>query len=340
MKKIKIWLIWVWNCAKSIVEWIEYYKDVEHNDIFWYKISDIEIVCAIDIAENKVGKDLYEAIYEFPNNAFTIKEIKNKSWVIVLHGNVLDWIFEKTKDLVKESILKFDEKIFIEAIEKSWAEIFINMLPTWSDEASKYYADLLINKLWKSFINWMPSNIINSWLYNNKSSLLVWDDIKSQLWGSILNRYINKIFNIRNNLFIEKMYQINYAWNTDFLNLMYRWESKHKSKKNAVSNFQSFQVDTSINVSYVENMWDRKTCKIYYEWKNFWNAPFNIKVELEVEDSPNFAGSMLDVVRFLQKAKDEWKTWILENVSALYMKTPPKDIEEELAFYEINKLNF
>lgn len=341
MNKIKIWLIWIWNCAKSIVEWIQYYKENSHKEVFWYKISDIDVVCAIDIGKNKVWKDLNLAIYESPNNAYTIKKVENISWVKVILWNTLDGVFDKTIHLVNPiDNIEFNELLFIEEIKTSWAEIFINMLPTWSDKASHYYADLIINKLGLSFINWMPSKIINSWQYISKKSVLVWDDIKSQLWWSILNRYINKIFNIRDNLFLDKMYQINYAWNTDFLNLMYRGESKHKSKKNAVSNFDNIHVPTSINVSYVENMWDRKTCKINYEWRNFWNAPFNIKVEMEVEDSPNFAWSMLDVVRYVKKSLDLENYWILENISALYMKTPPKPIDEELALKNINNFIF
>ncbi len=341
MKKIKIWLIWVWNCAKSIVEWIEYYKTKEHNKIFEYKISDIEVVCAIDIAQNKVGKDLNTAIYESPNNAYSIKKLDYLSGVSVIWWKILDGVFDKTVDLVQPiSENNFDENLLIENIKKSKAEIFINMLPTGSDKASHYYADIIINKLGLSFINGMPANIINSGLYKNPTSVLVWDDIKSQLWGSILNRYINKIFNVRDNLFVDKMYHINYAGNTDFLNLMYRWESKHKSKANAVSNFETMQVIPSINVSYVENMWDRKTCKIQYEWRNFWDAPFNIKVEMEVEDSPNFAGSMIDVIRYAKKALDLKQYGILKNISALYMKTPPVKIDEELVIQKIKNLEF
>ena len=186
----------------------------------------------------------------------------------------------------------------------------------------------------------MPTHIVSSWEYISSKGVLIGDDIKSQLWGSILNRYINKIFNIRENIEIDRMYQINYAWNTDFLNLMYRWESKHTSKKNAVSNFKNYVWNISINVSYVENMKDRKTCKIQYEWRNFWGAPFSIQVEMQVEDSPNFAWSMVDAIRYAQTALDNKQFWVLKNVSSLYMKTPPYNIDEELSLIEINNFIF
>ena len=338
-KKIKVWLIWIWNCAKSIIEWIEYYKN-DTSTLCGYSISDIEVCHWVDIAKDKVWKDISEAIYASPNNAYSLVKSVPDTWIYVSLWNTLDGCFDYTKDKINPSKEIFDERKLINEIKEAWADIYINMLPTWSDKASEFYADLLINKLNKSFVNGMPTKLISSWRYGAKENVLIWDDIKSQIGWSILNRYINKIFNIRNNIVLDKMYQINYAWNTDFLNLMYRGESKHKSKKNAVSNFDKFECDTSINVSYVENMKDRKTCKIKYEWKNFWGAPFTINVEMEVEDSPNFAGSMVDVIRYAQWALDKKEYWILENVSALYMKTPPRNIDEEVAISNIAKFIF
>ncbi len=341
VNEIRVALVGAWNCASSLVQWVEYYKN-NPNDHVWlmnrklghYDVGDIHFICAFDINTTKVWKDISEWIFAQPNCAIFISKVPNLDAPIyrwpTLDGN--DW---KLKDVVKESS---DNVVNIsEILIKNKIDVVVNYLPTWSDKAARFYAgEALKASCW--FINCMPTKIATdeALAHNFKKNWipLIWDDVKSQVWATILHRVLAKLCEDRW-LKITSTSQVNIGWNTDFLNFIERSVSKEISKKAALSAIVGNWPKIHAWLHYNPILWDQKWAYIYIEWEWFGWVKTTIETKLVVEDSPNSAGILVDAIRCIKIAQDN-KIWgILTWPSSYLMKNPPVQFNDETALEKI-----
>ena len=351
MNKIKVGVVGVGNCANSLISGIEWYKKYYKNNklgnapgvvnefIDKYKVTDIEVVAAFDVDEKKVNKDISEAIFSNSNLAYDYKIKVPKKGVIVQKGPELDGVpshlktfpgnpvkVSKKKELNKEQCAR--------VLKDSGAEILLNFLPTGSRRAALFYADVAINIAKIGYFNGMPELIVcdkkfqNSSVNNNVP--IVGDDCKSQLGGTAINRAMAQLLNDKG-INVSKMYQINYAGNTDFYNLIHRGKSKHKTKKESVTSLIPYEFEMDTGFTFLPVMRDRKTMHLWFEAANFGNAPLKFEAKLEVEDSPNFAGIIVDVVRYIKIALDRGIGGVLDSVCMYYAKHPPKQVPDNIS---------
>jgi len=345
-KKIKVAIAGIGNCAQALLSGIEYYKKnptdsrgLMNVEIGGYKVTDIEPVAAFDINADKVGKDLAEAIFAKPNIAYRYPNVEVKKYgVVVNKGPVLDSypsVFAKYFELSKEKPCDVGR-----VLKESEAEMLLNFIPTESHEAAHFYADVAIKEAKIGFINGMPTLIVCDPEYQKvaiKNGVpLIGDDVKSQLGGTAIHRALVTLMQARG-IHISETYQVNYAGNTDFANLIVKGESKHKTKKEAVTSLISYPVKMSTGFSYVELMKDRKTSIFYFNASNFGNAPLHFEAKLEVEDSANFAGVMVDMVRYMRVALDRNVSGVLDSACAFLTKHPPVQIPDMLALDHLNE---
>ena len=332
--KIKIAILGVGNCASSLVQGLQYYSETKTEDglisdiIGGYKVEDIEVVAAIDINKNKVGKDVSKAIFELPNNAMKFYDI-HEIGVIVQPGKILDGIGR----FVENKIETVDESCdVVKLLKGTGVEILVNLLPVGSDEATKYYAQCSIDAN-VGFINCIPVFIArdNNWKkkFVDKSVPLVGDDIKSQVGATIVHRALAQLFSDRG-VNLEHTYQLNVGGNMDFLNMLEedRLETKRTSKTSSVSsvanrgkgiNPENVRIGPS---DYVEWLKDKKKAFMRLEGKAFGGVPLNIEVQLEVQDSPNSAGVIIDAIRYMRFFTEKGDLQSLDLVSAWLMKAP------------------
>jgi myo-inositol-1-phosphate synthase len=337
MGKINVAIIGVGNCASSLVQGVHYYKNAKetefvpglmHVNLGGYHISDINFVAAFDIDKNKVGKDLSQAIYTKPNNTFKFCEVPHASVKVdrgMTHdglGKYLSQIIEKapgpTADIVK--ILK-DTK----------TDIVLNYLPVGSEEATKWYIEQIL-EAGCGFVNCIPVFIAKEkyWQkrFADKGLPVIGDDIKSQVGATITHRVLTRLFSDRG-VKLEHTYQLNFGGNTDFLNMLERerLESKKISKTAAVTSQLDYKLDPEdIHVGpsdYVPWLKDRKFCHIKMEGRTFGDVPLNIELKMEVWDSPNSAGVVIDAIRCCKLALDRGLKGELAAPSAYFMKSPP-----------------
>ena len=340
-KKIKVAIAGVGNCAQAFLHGIEYYKKNPNDfkglmniDICGYKVFDIEPVAAFDINAGKVGKDLSEAIFASPNIAYKYPGIEVKKYGIkVQMGPVLDGNpphLSKYYELSKEKTIDV-----VKVLKDSGAEMLLNFIPTESHDAAHYYADIAIKEVKIGFINGMPTLIVCDPEYQKaaiKNGVpLIGDDVKSQFGGTAIHRALATLMYTRG-VFLSETYQINYAGNTDFANLLARGQSKHKTKQEAVTSLMPYPVKMSTGFTSVELMGDRKTSIFYINGKNFGNAPLHLEAKLEVEDSANFAGVMVDMVRYMKVALNRGISGVLESACSFLTKHPPTPIPDMVAF--------
>lgn len=340
-RKIKIAIAGIGNCAQALLQGIEYYKKnpddsrgLMNTEIGGYKVTDIEPVAAFDINSEKVGKDLSEAILARPNNAYRYPNIDIKHYNIkVKMGHVLDGYpkhFEEYFDISNEKPCNAAE-----VLEESGAEMLLNFIPTESHQATKYYADAAIKEAKIGFINGMPTLIVCDPEYqkiaiDNKVPL-IGDDVKSQFGGTAIHRALATLMYTRG-INMSETYQINYAGNTDFLNLLARGQSKHKTKQEAVTSLMPYPVKMSTGFTHVELMKDRKTSIFYINGGNFGNAPLHLEAKLEVEDSANFAGVIVEMVRYIRIALDRGISGVLDSACSFLTKHPPRQIPDMEAY--------
>ncbi|MEM4347296.1 MAG: inositol-3-phosphate synthase [Candidatus Altiarchaeota archaeon] len=347
VKEIRVAIIGVGNCASSLVQGVCYYKNIDgnsppvsglmHNVLGGYKISDIKFVAAFDVDKKKVGKDLSEAIFSKPNCTKKFSDVPKLN-VIVNKGPVLDGISETTR-----KIFEIDEKQkpvdVADVLKKSKAEIAINYLPVGSEEATRYYANECL-KANVAFINAMPVFIAssNEWVkkFQDRKLPLIGDDIKSQVGATILHRSLVKLFSDRG-VKIENTYQLNFGGNTDFLNMLERQRLKSKkiSKTEAVQSQLPKRIsEENIHIGpsdYVPWLKDKKIAFIRIEGKKFGDIPITLECRLEVEDSPNSAGVMVDAIRCAKLALDRGVGGVLISASAYFMKHPPQQFSDSVA---------
>ncbi|MEM3400002.1 MAG: inositol-3-phosphate synthase [Candidatus Micrarchaeia archaeon] len=347
MGKIKIAIAGIGNCASSLIQGINYYRKIDgnspptpgimHNVLGGYRIGDIEVVAAFDIDKRKVGKDVADAIFTPPNCTVKFSDVE-KTGVVVMKGPVLDGVAETTKDEFKVDSSQSPCNVG-EVLKKAGAEILINYLPVGSEKATRYYAEECI-KAGCAFINAMPVFIVSDsgWAKKFEENGLpaIGDDVKSQVGATILHRTLAKLF-VDRGVMLERTYQLNVGGNTDFLNMMERGRlvSKKISKTEAVqSQLPTRLVDSSIHIGpsdYVKWLGDKKIAFIRLEGRKFGNVPITVEVRLEVEDSPNSAGIMVDAIRCCKIALDRNIGGSLISASAYFMKHPPQQHSDDIA---------
>jgi len=361
MSKIKIAIVGIGNCACSLIEGISYYQPpsseplvspgLMHLKIGNYYPSDIEPVLAFDIDERKVGVSLDEAIHASPNCAIRLIPEIPKSNVIVKMGNPLDGIAEHMLDYPEERRFVLADKEVptlakvARLLKESEAEILINYLPVGSEQATCFYAAACLTA-GVSLLNCIPVFIVSNprWAerFKEKGIPVVGDDIKSQLGATITHRMLTKLFEERG-VKIDRMYQLNTGGNTDFLNMLdrSRLRSKKISKTEAVqSQMNKALSDENIHIGpsdYVPWQKDNKVCFIRIEGRGFAGAPVNLELRLSVEDSPNSAGVVINAIRCLKLARIHKLAGPLEEVSAYYMKHPPRQMSDAVAREETEK---
>ena len=345
MGKINVAIIGVGNCASSLVQGVHYYKDAKddefvpglmHVNLGGYHISDINFVAAFDIDKNKVGKDIAEAIYTEPNNTFKFADVPLTGVKVdrgMLHdglGKYLSQIIQKapgpTADIV--GILK-DTK----------TDVVINYLPVGSEEATKWYIEQIL-EAGCGLINCIPVFIAKEKYWQKRFAVkglpVIGDDIKSQVGATITHRLLARLFMDRG-VKLEHTYQLNFGGNTDFLNMLERerLESKKISKTSAVTSQLNYEMnpdDIHVGPSdYVPWLKDRKYCHIKMEGRTFGDVPLTIDMKMEVWDSPNSAGVVIDAIRCCKLALNNGLKGELGAPSAYFMKSPPVQYTDDEA---------
>jgi len=340
MSKIKVAIVGIGNCTSSFVQGLEFYKTNKtdigliNSKVGGYSVNDIEVVAAFDINKLKVGKDLSEAIFASPNMAYKCPNIHvPKLGVEVKMGPVLDG---NPPHLAEFVVAAKKNPVDVEKVLKdSGAEILLNFLPTGSAKAARYYADIAIKKMGLGYFNGMPEFIVSGnegyvEAAKKSGSPLIGDDAKSQIGATIINRALIELFKDRG-IHITKMYQLNYAGNTDFNNLVNRGESKILTKTEALTTAIPYDANVSTGFSFISNMKDRKTAIFKIEAQNYSGAPLLLEAKLEVEDSPNFGGVIADAVRYLKLALDRSISGVLTSSCAFLAKHPPVQFDDKTA---------
>ncbi len=345
MPKIRVGIVGVGNCASSLVQGVHYYRDARPDEkipgimhvLFGpYHIGDIEFSCAFDIDRNKVGLDLADAIFTPPNNTYKFCDVP-KTGVKVMRGEVKDSIGKYLKDVV---IPSDDEPVdIVKVLKETETDVLVNFLPVGSEEATKWYAQKAL-EAGVGFVNCIPVFIASNeeWAkrFEEAGVPVVGDDIKSQVGATIVHRTLVSLFNDRG-VKLERTYQLNVGGNTDFLNMLERERlaSKRKSKTQAVTSLlpdgmegENIYIGPSDFVAWLK---DRKFAFIRLEGKSFGGVPLNIELKLEVWDSPNSAGVVIDAIRACKIALDNGIGGPLIGPSSYFMKSPPVQFPDEIA---------
>ncbi|HEX9976060.1 MAG TPA: inositol-3-phosphate synthase [Dehalococcoidales bacterium] len=334
---INVAIIGVGNCASSLVQGVYYYKNAKeghsipgimHINLGGYHISDINFVAAIDIDKNKVGKDLAEAIFTPPNNTFKFTDVPT-SGVKVVRGMTHDGLGKYLSQIIQKA--PGPTANIVQILKETKTDIVLNYLPVGSEEATKWYVEQVLTA-GCGFVNCIPQFIAREkyWQgrFEERGLPVIGDDVKSQVGATIVHRVLTRLFRDRG-VKLERTYQLNFGGNTDFLNMLERerLESKKISKTTAVTSQLDYKLDPNdIHVGpsdYVPWLLDRKFCHIRMEGRTFGDVPLNLELKLEVWDSPNSAGVVIDAIRCCKLALDRGLKGALVAPSAYFMKSPP-----------------
>ncbi|HEX9796372.1 MAG TPA: inositol-3-phosphate synthase [Anaerolineales bacterium] len=343
--KVRVAIIGVGNCASSLVQGVHYYRDAAvgdpipglmHVELGGYDIGDIEFTAAFDVVKGKVGKDLGQAIYAHPNNTVKFADVPELG-VPVYRGMTHDGIGKYLSQMVEKAPGPTDDIVGILTDTKT--DVVVNYLPVGSEMATKWYVDQVL-EAGCAFVNCIPVFIASSgyWpdRFRERGLPIIGDDIKSQVGATIVHRVLTSLFNDRG-VKLERTYQLNFGGNTDFFNMLERerLESKKISKTRAVTSLLPYELpDKDVHVGpsdYVPWLTDRKWCHIRMEGRSFGDVPLNIELKLEVWDSPNSAGVVIDAVRCAKIALDRGMSGPLLGPSSYFMKSPPEQYPDELA---------
>jgi myo-inositol-1-phosphate synthase len=345
MGKVRAAIIGVGNCACSLVQGVHYYRNAKpgeivpgimHANLGGYHIGDIEFAAAVDIDINKVGKDLSEAIFTKPNNTYKFFNVP-KTGVKVVRGMTHDGLGLYLSKVIKKAPGQTAD--IVKVLRDNGIDVVVSFLPVGSEEATKWYVEQIL-EAGCGFVNGIPVFIAreNYWQkrFIKKGLPVIGDDIKSQVGATIVHRVLTRLFRDRG-VKLERTSQLNVGGNTDFLNMLERarLESKKISKTNAVTSQLDYDIG-SANVhigpsDYVEWLSDRKWAYIRMEGTTFGDVPLNAEIKLEVWDSPNSAGVMIDAIRCCKLALDAGLSGAMEAPSAYFMKSPPKQYRDEEA---------
>jgi myo-inositol-1-phosphate synthase len=345
--KINVAIIGVGNCASSLVQGRYFYENATdsavipglmHPTLGGYHISDINFVAAIDIDANKVGKDLSEAVFAPPNNTFKFSEVPHQG-VRVSRGMTHDGLGKYLSEVITKSKGGTDD--IVKLLKDTETDVVVSYLPVGSEEATKWYVEQVL-AAGCGFINCIPVFIARDhygyWpkRFQEAGLPIIGDDIKSQVGATIVHRMLTRLFRERG-VRVDRTYQLNFGGNTDFLNMLERerLESKKISKTSAVTSMLDYELPASdVHVGpsdHVPWLLDRKWCYIRMEGTTFGDVPLNAELKLEVWDSPNSAGVVIDAIRCCKLALDRGLAGPLIGPSAYFMKSPPQQFPDDVA---------
>lgn len=342
MGEIRVAIIGVGNCASSLVQGVHYYKNAKegefipgimHVKLGGYHINDIKFCCAFDINMTKVGKDISEAIFQEPNNTYKFTDVPN------MNARVY-------RGMTHDGLGKYLEKIIVKApgptddvqkiLKDNGVDVVVNFLPVGSEEATKWYVEQAI-AAGSAWVNGIPVFIATSPYWSNRFKEaglpVLGDDIKSQVGATIVHRVLTQLF-IDRGVKLERTSQLNVGGNTDFLNMLERERlvSKRISKTQAVTSLIPYDIGKD-NVyigpsDYVAWLKDRKWAYMRMEGRTFGDVPLNVELKLEVWDSPNSAGVMIDAIRSAKIARDAGLAGAMIEPSSYFFKSPPKQFPD------------
>ena len=345
MSKVRIAIVGAGNCASSFVQGLEFYKDASpqdtvpglmHVDLGGYHVRDVEVVAAFDVDAKKVGRDLAEALVSEPNNTIRFADVP-PTGVTVSRGRTLDGLGTYYREVIEES--DAPEADVVRVLKESKADVLVCYLPVGSEDAAKYYAQCAIDA-GVAFVNCLPVFIASdvAWAQRFRAAgvPIVGDDIKSQVGATIVHRVLTKLFEDRG-VKLNRTYQLNFGGNMDFMNMLERTRlaSKKQSKTQSVqSQMRKALEKKDIHIGpsdYVPWLEDRKWAQIRLEGTSFGDVPLTIELKLEVWDSPNSAGIVIDALRCAKIALDRGVGGPLIGPSAYFMKSPPVQFSDEAA---------
>jgi len=345
MPKLRVAIIGVGNCASSFVQGVHYYRNAKddadipglmHVNLGGYHISDIEFSAAIDIDKNKVGKDLSEAIYTWPNNTFKFCDVP-KIGIKVKRGMTHDGLGYYLSKIIEKA--PGDTVDIVKLLRETRTDVVVSYLPVGSEMATKWYVEQIL-EAGCGFVNCIPVFIAKEpyWQdrFEKKGLPVIGDDIKSQVGATITHRVLTRLFMDRG-VKLERTSQLNVGGNTDFMNMLERsrLESKKISKTNAVTSQLPYDIgENNIHIGpsdYVPWLDDRKWAYIRMEGRTFGDVPLNIEMKMEVWDSPNSAGVVIDAVRCCKLALDNGLSGALIEPSSYFKKSPPVQFTDDEA---------
>jgi myo-inositol-1-phosphate synthase len=346
MSKIRVAIAGVGNCASSLIQGVEYYRNADptetvpglmHVDLGGYHVGDVEFVAAFDVDADKVGLDVGKAIFAGQNNTIRFAPVPDLGFQ-VQRGPTFDGLGKYYRETIEESPL---EPVDVaDVLRSSGADVLVSYLPVGSEQAQKHYAQACIDAK-VAFVNAIPVFIASDPVWAEKFRVagvpIIGDDIKSQVGATIVHRILTRLFEDRG-LVLDRTYQLNVGGNMDFKNMLERerLESKKISKTQAVTSqidhniaARDVHIGPSDHVAWLD---DRKWAYIRMEGRNFGDVPLNIELKLEVWDSPNSAGVIIDAVRCAKLAQDRGLGGPIESASAYFMKSPPVQYHDDLAY--------
>ena len=349
--KVRVAIVGVGNCANSLVQGVQYYKDAPddqfvpglmHVNLGGYHVSDIEFTAAFDVTTDKVGKDLADAIWAHPNDTIKFADVP-KTGITVNRGMTHDGLGKYISEVVTKAPGETDDIVGI--LQETKTDVVVSYLPVGSEAAAKWYAEQCL-EAGVALVNCMPVFIAreNYWQkrFEEKGLPIIGDDIKSQVGATITHRVLTSLFRERG-VHLDRTMQLNVGGNSDFLNMLERTrlESKKISKTNAVTSMLDYDMgEGNVHVGpsdYVPWLTDRKWAFIRMEGTSFGDVPLNIELKLEVWDSPNSAGIVIDAVRMAKLALNNGIAGALEGPSSYLMKSPPKQIVDDEAYEATEK---
>ena len=349
--KVRVAIIGVGNCANSLLQGVEYYKDAPpdefvpglmHVDLGGYHVRDVEFTAAFDVTTAKVGKDLAEAIWAEPNDTIKFANVP-KTGITVSRGMTHDGLGKYLSEVVEKAPGDTDDVVSI--LKETGTDVVVNYLPVGSEEATKWYTEQILNA-GCAMVNCMPVFIAKGGYFGRqfeeRGLPIIGDDIKSQVGATIAHRVLTTLFRERG-VKLDRTMQLNVGGNSDFLNMLERerLESKKISKTNAVTSMLDYDMgEGNVHVGpsdHVPWLTDRKWAYIRMEGSSFGDVPLNVELKLEVWDSPNSAGIVIDAVRLAKLALDNGVSGALEGPSAYLMKSPPKQMPDDEAHAAVEK---
>ena len=344
-KKVRVAIIGVGNCASSLVQGVEFYKDAKETDtvpglmhvnLGGYHIHDIEFSAAFDVVDTKVGLDLSEAIAAFPNNTIKFSDVPHLG-INVQRGMTHDGLGKYLSTKVKKAPGPTAD--IVKILKDTKTDVVVSYLPVGSEVATKWYVEQVL-EAGCGFVNCIPVFIASQpyWQkrFVERGLPIIGDDIKSQVGATITHRVLTTLFGERG-VHLDHTYQLNFGGNMDFFNMLERerLESKKISKTQAVTSMLGFEMDPDdIHVGpsdYVPWLTDRKFCYIKMEGTTFGNVPLNLECKLEVWDSPNSAGVVIDAIRCAKLALDRGISGALLAPSSYFMKSPAEQYTDDIA---------
>jgi myo-inositol-1-phosphate synthase len=345
MSKVRVAIIGVGNCASALVQGVHYYRNATEEDLVpglmhvnmgGYHVRDVEFSAAFDIDKNKVGKDLSEAIFVPPNNTEQFADVERLN-VPVSRGMTHDGLGQYLRKVITKAPGETADVVRI--LRDTGTHVVVNFLPVGSEMATKWYVEQVLDA-GCAFVNCIPVFIAREayWQrrFETRGLPVIGDDIKSQVGATIVHRVLTRLFSDRG-VKLERTYQLNFGGNMDFYNMLERerLESKKISKTRAVTSMLDHEMDEGdIHVGpsdYVPWLADRKWCHIRMEGCTFGDLPLNLELKLEVWDSPNSAGVVIDAVRCAKLALDRGMKGELVAPSAYFMKSPPVQYPDDQA---------